>query len=196
MKIAFFGALAAIGMLFASVAVSATLQLKPASPQPSAGQLKNGLAVRYAYAPSGAHIKQLADARRYLKAGSESGKPLKGIDYRDTREGSPTLTSKRAMNVAASISGYVRFDKPGLYNIDFLTNDGLDARIGGQRVGHFDGRQACSNTYTVTVNAPVAGWYALSAIYFQRLGTSCLHMRVAPEGKQLKWAPNSMFAYK
>ncbi|MBL4768564.1 MAG: hypothetical protein JKY94_12800 [Rhodobacteraceae bacterium] len=196
MRTVFFGALAVLGMMFGSVAVSATLQLQPANPQPSASQLKKGLAVRYAYAPNGAHIKQLADARRYLKAGSERGKPLKGLDYRDTREGSPTLTSKRAMNVAASISGYVRFDKPGLYNIDFLTNDGLEARIGGQRVGHFDGRQPCGNTYTVTVNAPAAGWYELSAIYFQRLGTSCLHMRIAPEGKQLNWAPNSMFGHK
>lgn len=195
MKTMFLGALAAIGVMFATVAFSGTLQLKPANPQPSASQLKKGLAVRYGYAPNGVHIKQLADARRILKAGSERGPDLKGLDYRDTRRGSPTLTSKRAENVAASISGYVRFDEPGLYDIDFLTNDGLDAYIGGQRVGKFDGRQTCSSTFGVTVNAPVAGWYKLTAIYFQRLETSCLHMRIAPTGKRLGWAPNSMFAH-
>ncbi len=192
MKTAFFGVLATLALLFSTAAVSATLELQPANPQPSASQLKKGLAVRYAYP---ADVKSMSAARSALKSGSEPGKPLKGLDYRDTREGDLTLTSKQAMHVVAHITGYVHFDKAGLYNIDFLTNDGLDARIGGQRVGHFDGRQPCGTTFMATVNVPVAGWYPLNTVYFQRLGTSCLHMRIAPEGKQVEWAPNNMFAH-
>jgi len=195
MKSAFVGAVTAFGLMFATTVCAAPLQLQPASPQPSAGQLKQGLSVRYAYAIQGQDIKRLADARHWLKSGSERGRPLSGLDYRDTTEGDPTLTSKRAMNVAASISGYIRFDKPGTYEIDFLTNDGLDARIGGQRVGYFDGRQPCETTMGVQVQAPVAGWYKLSAVYFQRLGTSCLHMRMGPKGSEPNWMPNSAFAH-
>lgn len=195
MKSVLIGAVAALGMMVATLADAAPLQLKPASPQPSASQLKQGLAVRYAFPPNGQHIKTLADARRYLKRGSKPGKALKGLDYRDTHEGGQTLTSRRAQNVAASITGYVLFDKPGIYEIDFLTNDGLDANIGGQRVGHFDGRQACDTTFGVQVKAPVAGWYQFNAIYFQRLGSACLHMRIGPKDSSPKWAPNSLFAY-
>jgi len=89
----------------------------------------------------------------------------------------------------------VRFDKPGTYNIDFLTNDGLDARISGQRVGYFDGRQPCDTTFATEVEVPKAGWYPLKILYFQRLGTSCLHMRRAPEGSEPTWMPNSAFGH-
>jgi PA14 domain len=190
------GAIAAIGLFFATAVTAAPLKLVLANPQPTASQLKNGLSVRYGYAADGQHIKSLADAAATLRARSEPGPPLTGLDYRDTQEGERTLTSKRALNVAAAISGYVRFDKPGNYEIDFLTNDGLRVTIGGQQVGLFDGRQPCDTTRIVEVQVPEAGWYQLEALYFQRLGTSCLHMRIAPEGGSLNWVPNSAFAYK
>lgn len=195
MKTRLIGVIAAIGLMCGAAAMAAPLQLTPANPQPSAGQLKKGLAVNYGYVAEGQHIKSLADAASVLKSGSERGKPLKGLDYRDTNEGDKVLTSKKAFNVAASISGYFKFDKPGVYEIEFLTNDGLNAKIGGQRVGMFDGRQACESTRIVQVQAPSAGWYKLEALYFQRLGTSCLHMRMAPSGGKMTWMPNSAFAH-
>lgn len=187
------GVLAALGMMVATVASAQTLKLTPASPQPSG--LKAGLAVSYGYAPEGQHIKTLADARFYLKK-AERGRPLTGLDYRDTNKGEPTLTSRRSENVAARISGYIRFDKPGLYDIDFLTNDGLSMTIGGQTVGYFDGRQKCDTIIGTQVEVPQAGWYALDGIYFNRLNTSCLHMRMGPAGGRVTWVPNSVFGYK
>ncbi len=183
-----FSAVAAIGA--ASIASAAPLKLQPANPQP--GSLRPGLAVRYAYPED---VKDLSQARAALKIGSEAGPPLKGLDYRDTNEGDPTLTSKRALHVAAKITGYVRFDKPGVYNIDFLTNDGLQAKIGGQVVGEFNGRQPCDSTVMTEVEVPTAGWYKLDTLYFQRLGTACLHMRMGPEGKRVKWMPDSAFGH-
>lgn len=188
-------AVAAFGLMCATTVMAAPLKLTPANPQPSAGQLKKGLAVKYGYVLKGQDIKSLADATQALQSRSERGKPLKGLDYRDTNEGDKTLTSKEAFNVAAAINGYVRFDQPGTYDIEFLTNDGLRATVGGQRVGFFDGRQACESTTIVTVQAPVAGWYKLDALYFQRLGTSCLHMRMGPSGGSMKWMPDSAFAH-
>jgi hypothetical protein len=186
-------AISAMAMIFATALGAAPLKLKPASPQP--GGLRAGLAVAYGYPPDGQHIKTLADARSALRSGAEAGRPLAGLDNRDTEKGQVTLTSKRAENVAARITGYVRFDKPGVYDIDFLTNDGLDISIGGQQVGYFNGRQTCDVIVGTQVEVPQAGWYKLEATYFNRLNTSCLHMRWAPEGGKLGWVPNSVFGH-
>ena len=102
----------------------------------------------------------------------------------------------REENVAAAIRGYVKFDAPGIYEIDFFTNDGLSASIGGQTVGYFDGRQPCDSTYITEVEVPQAGWYEFKATYFNRLNTSCLMMRMAPKGQKLQWVPNSIFGRK
>lgn len=181
-------ATATVVAITATMALAAPLKLKPASPQPSG--LKQGLAVKYAFPPE---VKTLHQAERALRR-AKPGKPLKGLDYRDTADGEPTLTSGQAHRVAAAISGYVKFDSPGIYNIDFLTNDGLDAYIGGQQVGYHNRRVPCTETSPVQVDVPQAGWYELKATYFQRVGTSCLHMRVGKGTPD--WMPNSAFGYK
>lgn len=184
-------AVIAAALLFGGFAAEAApLKLQPANPQPAS--VKPGLSVRYAYPHD---VKFLSAARTALKQSSEAGRPLSGLDYRDTSEGESALTSKRAENVAAAIKGYVHFDKPGIYNIDFLTNDGLQARIGGEVVGEFDGRQACESTIMTEVEVPSSGWYPVDITYFQRKGTSCLHMRMGPAGKRVKWMPNKAFGH-
>ena len=179
----------------ATIAAAATLSAEPlklsrANPQP--GSTKPGLSVAYAFPE--ADIRTLADARKALKKASKTGKPLTGLDYRDTAEGQPTLTSGQALNVAARIRGYVRFDKAGEYEIEFMSNDGIEARIGGQVVGYYDGRQSCDTTRIVEVSAPKAGWYPVDILYFQRLGTACLHMRWGPKGGKRTWTPDAVFA--
>lgn len=183
----FCAALAAV--LWGQVVLAEPLRITPADPQP--GALKSGLSVRYAYPD--ADIRTLAEAQSALSASAKAGPPLTGLDYRDTVEGDPTLTAERALNVAARIRGFVRFDAPGVYEIEFLTNDGIDARIGGQQVGFFDGRQACDTTRIVEVEAPEAGWYPVDILYFQRLGTACLHMRWGPLGGKRTWTPDAAF---
>ena len=149
MKMSKTAGLAAAAIMVAGAAIAAPLKLEPADPQPSG--LKSGLSVKYAYPLD---VKNLNQAERYLKKG-KAGEPLSGLDYRDTGPGEKALTSTQVENVAAAISGYVKFDSPGTYTIDFLTNDGLDARIGGQTVGYFDGRQACRETEAVEVEVPL-----------------------------------------
>ncbi len=179
-----------LGVTLAGAALAAPLKLTPANPQPTG--LKPGLSVRYAYP---ADVKNLAAARSALNYSSEQGAPLKGLDHRDTEIGENVLTSKRAERVVAEIRGYVRFDAPGVYTVDFLTNDGLHAEVGGQLVGEFDGRQACQETFAVEVEVPQAGWYPLKALWYQRLSTACLHMRAGPAGKRPKWMPDEAFGH-
>ena len=190
MKFVIKGLLLAVAAVCVSAAQAAPLKLTPANPQP--GALKQGLSVRYAYPED---VKTLVDASAALKVGSEQGPPLKGLDYRDTNEGEKALTSKRDEFVVAKIRGYVKFDAPGNYTIDFLTNDGLHAKIGGQTVGRFDGRQTCDTTIATDVEVPSAGWYKVDILYFQRYKTSCLHMRAGPAGGRVTWMKNSAFGY-
>lgn len=186
----FVGVMAVAAILAAGVLAAAPLKLTPANPQPS--RVKPGLTVQYAY-PS--DVKTLRDAANALAKGAEAGPPLKGLDYRDTGIGENTLTSKRPEKVVADIRGYVKFDAPGIYNIDFLTNDGVRATVGGQVVGKFDGRQTCQETFQTTVEVPKAGWYPVHVLYFQRLGTSCLHMRRGLKGGKLTWMSNKSFGH-
>lgn len=181
---------AAVFFSFTAAALAAPLKLTPAYPQPK--ELKSGLAVRYAYPHD---VKNLGSAEKALARKSESAAPLAGLDHRDTRIGEKVMTSRRDTQVAADITGYVRFDTAGVYTIDFLTNDGLRATIGGQLVGEFDGRQSCEETFAVEVEIPQAGWYPLHALYFQRLNTACLHMRAGLNPDRPTWMPDAAFGH-
>lgn len=178
-----------LGLLLTTPAFAGPLKLEPANPQPAA--LSPGLSVVYAFPED---VKTLSQADRALKS-AKPGRPLEGLDYWDTEEGGETLTSGQAMNVVAGISGYVRFDAPGTYTVDFLSNDGLRAFIGGQKLAVIDERTPCDPGPAVEVEVPQAGWYPLKAVYFQRAGTACLHMRAAPAGSAPDWMPNSAFGH-
>lgn len=171
----------------ASTLWSAPLELTPADPQP--GDLNPGLAVRYAYPPD---VKTLEQAVR-LVDDTTPGTPLSGLDYRDTADGDLTLTSTQAHHVVAGISGCVRFDASGTYVIDFLSNDGLQASIGGQEVVYFDDRHPCEESEAVEVNVPAPGWYEIEALYFQRTGSACLHMRAGQD--EMEWMEDAAFGH-
>lgn len=184
------GASAVLSLALASAAFAGPVRLEPADPQP--GSVKQGLKVWYAYPDD---VKSIDEAERALEDGAKAGPPLEGLDYWDTEEGMDTLTSGRPLHVAARIEGYVRFDAPGRYTIDFLSNDGLEAYVGGQRVARATGRRACEPIPATEVEVPQAGWYPIKATYFQRLGTACLHMRAGPSGTEPEWMPNAAFGY-
>lgn len=194
MKIVRIGFVAVFGLLCAIAAEAAPLKLKPA--KALSANLKPGLSVRYAWGgPPLAAINNLSEARGLLKADGKRGKPLRGLDYRDRSEFEPTLTHKENYNVAADIRGYMRFDTPGIYEIETWSNDGIDAKLSGQSVGNWVTRQPCEANQRVEVEVPKAGWYDLKIIYFQKYMNKCLMMKVGKKGEKLKWAPNNIFGY-
>ena len=182
---------AAVIATILSLPAAAQVVLTPANPQPTG--LTPGLKVVYGTAPD---IKSLDKASWATRKHGKPGQPLRGLSYADTKPGEGALTSGIAEKVAAQINGYIRFDAPGTYDVDFVTNDGIRATIGGQQVGYFDGRQTCQPTFTETVQVPQAGWYEVDILWFQRLVTSCLNMRWGPAGGQVKWVPDAQFGYK
>jgi hypothetical protein len=185
-------AAAAGAMLLCGATAAEPLRLVPASPQPEAGALRPGLAVIYS---TPVDVRSLAEAERSLGFVPTKGPPLIGFDYPDSEPGKPALTSDRSERVVAQISGFVGFDSAGLWRIDFRTNDGLRVTLGGIRVYEHDGRHLCSTSGWVEVLVPEPGWYAVEALWFQRLNTSCLLMRWRPPGGKDAWTPNAAFAF-
>jgi hypothetical protein len=192
-------ALAAIAALALSAPVApAAAQeaktLSPARPQPSEAALEQGLAVRYAR-PS--DIRTLERARSWEAYDPEPGPPLVGFDYPDTLPGEETLTSGQAERVIAFIDGYIRFPEPGIWKLQFHSNDGLEVNIGGREVYRHDGRHTCQTLgWKETYRVPEAGWYPVEALFFQRMNTSCLLMEWQGPNGTMTWTPNDAFAYE
>jgi hypothetical protein len=183
--------LAAAALCLGTLASAQAVSLTPANPQP--GGVKKGLYVIYGESPT--KFRQLSHARQIVGSMGKPGRPLRGLDYWDTIEGEPVMTSKQTYHVAADIKGYIRFNAPGTYDLEFFVNDGIEARISGQSVAYYDGIQGCDSTGVTTVQVPKAGWYDLDILYFQKAGTSCLMMKWAKQGGKLDWVPNSAFGY-
>lgn len=182
-----------LSVLCTTAAFAAPLKLKPASPQPS--NPKPGLSVKYGWGGEPpAKIQNLNAAKSYLSK-AKRGAPLRGLDYRETNKGDPVLTYAKPYNVVADIRGYIRFDAPGVYQIETWSNDGIDARLSGQNVGYFPDRQGCEANQRVEVEVPKAGWYDLKMIYFQKYGGSCLMMKWGKKGSKLTWVPNNVFGH-
>ncbi|KIN61145.1 hypothetical protein Z945_2130 [Sulfitobacter noctilucae] len=186
----FFRALTA-AFLLASPAFAAPLALTPADPQPKPSELASGLAVAYAY-PGEVRTIQAANS---ALGKARKGRPLRGLSYQDNNEGDKTLTAKTGTKVAAKITGYIRFDAPGTYKVNVISNDGIQASIGGKEIAFNDGIHGCEPAGVTEVSVPVAGWYALDATYFQRKGTACLEMDWNVGGKTGA-VPDTAFAYK
>ncbi|WP_420586186.1 PA14 domain-containing protein [Ruegeria sp.] len=184
------GAFAAALALIAGAALSAPLKLQPANPQPSP---KAGLDVKYV-GTGNQHkkIRDLGQAKSMLSK-AQPGAPLRGLDYRDTSKGDNVMTFEGAYNVAAEVTGYMRFDSPGIYELETWSNDGIEAWVGGQQIGMVRGIQGCEANQRTEVEVPKAGWYPLKIIYFQKLGTSCLMMKSGKQGERITWTPNDVF---
>lgn len=177
-------------LVFATPLFAAPLALSPADPQPDAGDLSPGLAVTYAYP---GEVRTLEDAAEAVQSG-RAGPPLRGLSYEDNADGDLTLTSRKAQKVAAAISGFIRFDAPGTYEVNVISNDGIVATIGGQQIALYDGIHACEPAGVQEVMVPEAGWYALEATYFQRKGTACLIMDWNVDGS-MSPVPDSVFGH-
>ena len=194
MKHALTTAALCLAVLTPAAAVAQAVTLTPADPQPNASALAPGLAVKYATIPG--NVRSIELARKSLERRAEPGAPISGLSFDDTNEGDRVLTSERSEQVAADISGFIRFEAAGSYTFDFLSNDGLQIAIGGEEVGFYDGVHPCGYVGEIEVEVPQAGYYALQATYFQRKGTACLMMELGPDSDGLELASDDIFFHQ
>lgn len=171
---------------------SDTIRLTPADPQPAAGSLQPGFAVKYAYPGD---IKTLHQAESWRDHGPKPGPAIIGFDYPDTLPGENVMTSESSEYVIAFIDGYISFAEPGTHYLEFWSNDGLRVEIGGTQVYEHDGRHPCESLGPQAVEVPEAGWYEVKALFFQRRGTSCLLLKTKPPQGVLDWAPLEIYAH-
>ncbi|PSL21828.1 PA14 domain-containing protein [Shimia abyssi] len=181
------GALAIAG----GIAMAQPIQLTPANPQPSG--VKKGLKVSYFTGER--QVRTLSQARSKLKW-AKPGKPLAGLNYPDKGDGAPVLTAGIPKLVVADINGYIKFDKPGIYKLEFFSNDGSQFWISGKEVAKLNMITACASAGRPEVSVPQAGWYDFKALYWQKEGTACLESEWTPPGGKRALIPNSAFGYK
>jgi hypothetical protein len=154
--------------------------LRPAEPQPGAAQLTPGLAVQYTYAIVN-HLDELK-AKKF-----EPGPPLPQLDY---KMGSGNiLTSKAADGVGALITGFIRFEKEGVYGFDVTSNDGVRVEIGGRKLYEDPTVHADDTSDRIDVKIDQPGWYPLTVTYFEKRNTATLVLRWIGPGESGKLAP-------
>ncbi|MBU2942052.1 PA14 domain-containing protein [Shimia thalassica] len=191
MKKLFVAACAAVGMLLASVATAGVIELTPASPQPK--NVKSGLSVKYFTGDR--QVRSLHAAKSRIKQSSKAGKPLKGLNYPDKGRGANVLTAGIPELVVADIRGYIKFDTPGVYDLEFFTNDGAQVWISGKTVAKLDDITPCASAGRPKVKVPSAGWYNIQVLYFQKEGTACFESEWKKPGGSVQLIPNSAFGH-
>jgi hypothetical protein len=187
----FLAVAAALGLV--TTAAAESVRLAPPVAQPAAGALKPGLAVRYGFPGD---IRSLLEAETWRTHTLKPGPALVGFDYPDTNPGDKVLTSDVAELLVAFIDGFIRFDRPGTWRLEFHSNDGLSVKFGGREVYRHDGRHPCESAGWVEVEVPAPGWYPIEALYFQRRQTACLLLKWQAPGGGPAWTPNEAFAFR
>jgi hypothetical protein len=154
--------------------------LRPAEPQPSAQQLVPGLAVEYAYAIVN-HVDELKGKK------FESGPPLTHLNW---KMGYGTvLTSKASDGVGAIITGFIQFEKAGIYGFDVTSNDGVRVEVSGKLLYEDPGVHADDTSERIDVKIERPGWYPIRIVYFEKRNTATLVLRWIGPGETGKLAP-------
>lgn len=159
---------------------------RPVSPQPNTTTLNDGLAVRYYYAKYN-HIDELIDWMSYEDG--EVGDPLPDLNY-DVGPGN-VLTTTSSDLVGAEITGLIRFEQAGTYNLRVTSNDGVRLWVGGVQVFEDPGvhRDSTSDPLPIAVAEP--GWYPLKILYYEKKGTSTLRLEWQSPGGGFAVVPAS-----
>ncbi|MCG8509813.1 MAG: PA14 domain-containing protein [Rhodospirillales bacterium] len=187
--------LCALAVIVTAMMISGTAsaQMLSLPEQPSAEQLKPGLAVRY-YHNYFRHIDEIVEWEKH-RDGSR-GEPLPHLDWK-VGEGK-VLTSNDVNGVGAKITGFIRLDKPGFYKFVFESNDGVRLEMGDEMILEDPGVHSDQFSPFGEIMIRKPGWYPLTIRYFERKVTSTLIMHWKPpgfEGDTLPKVPAEILAH-
>ncbi len=156
--------------------------LKAAEPQPAPASLKPGLAVQYTYAIMN-HVDEMK-GRKF-----EPGAPVLHLDW--VMGYGRVLTSKEHEGVGAILTGFIQFEKAGVYGVNVTSNDGVRLQIGGQLIHEDPGVHFDTTSDRIDLKIDRAGWYPITITYFQKRGTATLVVRWIGPGEKGELKPIS-----
>jgi len=146
--------------------------IAPANPAPDAAALKPGLAVSY----SSISANSIADV--VIAGRGKPGKPLPHLNWQASD--TPMMTSGRATQVSAQITGFIRFSETGTYVLKIRSNDGVRLSINGIKAIEDPTVHAARFSRTTSLTIKTAGWYKLDMLYFQKGGSAALELYWQP----------------
>ncbi|WP_163337483.1 PA14 domain-containing protein [Desulfopila sp. IMCC35008] len=160
----------------------APVYVKELTPAPvDSSTLQPGLAATY-------YLDFFKRHLRHLPPESEPGKPGKPIlQINHQFDKKVVFDSGYNRGVGMRLTGFIRFDATGVYEMQALSNDGVFLYIDDKLVISDPEQHAdrMSNVGYVTIDQE--GWYKMKLEYFQRKGTAALKLfwQTPVDGKQV-----------
>lgn len=163
--------------------------LKPAASAIEARDLKPGLRVEY-IPGFFRHVDEITNKNK----GSDGG-ILATLDW--SNGDGEVMTSGLADGVAARITGFINFARPGDYVLAIQSNDGVRLTIGRKLI--IDDPELHPDRFSpnVSVQIDTPGWYPLRLLYFERKGASTMELYWQPPGANgFDYVPANAFAHQ
>ncbi|WP_169728865.1 PA14 domain-containing protein [Desulfatirhabdium butyrativorans] len=103
------------------------------------------------------------------------GKPIAKLDYQ--YDGSaPMFGTDRNQSIGLVISGFLKFDPAGRYEIKAKSNDGIRIKLADKIIIEDPDVHSDRFSSVAILDAPQAGFVPLRIQYFQRKGSACLQL--------------------
>lgn len=179
-------AFAALVSVSAPADASTVSGLKPA--QPSAEALKPGLATEHLRILV-RHVDEIERAGK-----GRQGPPLPALDN-SVGTGEDVLGSGEAEGIAFRIRGFLKIEKPGVYEFATMSNDGVRFQLDGKTIVD-DPDVHPDRLSDATAVELQQGWYPLYVLYFQRKGSWTIELLwKAPGMADFEPVPAAHFAH-
>ena len=176
------------GPLVGSAGAQQFTGLAPAAVESDA--LVPGLAVTYW---RGNRFDLMVEMHDLVKrANGQPGAPVMQLDT-----GNFVLSTRASELVAAVMKGYIEFPEAGIYQVEFVSNDGILIEIDGQLIHADPNRHSDTTSGPIAIEIGEGGWYDVDIAYFQKRGTHRHEMYWLPPGQEgdLELVPAAAFAH-
>jgi len=84
--------------------------------------------------------------------------------------------------IGMRLTGFIYFEKTGMYEMQAFSNDGVLVYLDGQKVINDPEQHSDRLSNSATITIAEAGWYRTKIEYFQRKGTATLKLMWKPPG--------------
>ena len=94
------------------------------------------------------------------RANGQPGAPVMQLDT-----GNFVLSTRASELVAAVMKGYIEFPEAGIYQVEFVSNDGILIEIDGQLIHADPNRHSDTTSGPIAIEIGEGGWYDVDIAY-------------------------------